>query len=157
MSIVRIRPSANGTAAFLRRAAPAPSPCPRPYYLSPSVLAGFPSPAADHLEEPLDLNDLMVANPAATYFVRAQGDSMEGAHIFDGDILVVDRSIEPISGRIVVAAVDGELLVKRLRRVEGRLALCPESPQRPDYPVTFIDAAQECVLWGVVTGTVRRL
>lgn len=157
MPVVRLRPHAPSATPPPRPAALAPRPRPRPFYPSPPALAGFPSPATDHVEEPLDLNDLMVANPPATFFVRAQGDSMTDARIFDGDILVVDRSIEPLPGRIVVAAVDGELLVKRLRRVRGRLALCPETALHSEYRPIYIDATQECVLWGVVTGSVRKL
>ena len=83
-----------------------------------SVVAGFPSPAEQYLEPPLDLNALLVKRPAATYFVRVEGDSMIDAGINPGDLLVVDRSLTPVDGDIIIASVDGEFTVKRLR-VEG--------------------------------------
>jgi DNA polymerase V len=83
------------------------------------VAAGFPSPADDYVEKSLDLNELLVKKPAATFFVRAQGESMLGAGIHPNDILVVDRSIEPVPGKIVICALNGELTVKRLERGNG--------------------------------------
>ena len=80
-----------------------------------SVVAGFPSPAEQYLEPPLDVNELLVKRPAATFFVRVQGDSMVGAGIRDNDLLVVDRSLTPANGDIIIAAVDGEFTVKTLR------------------------------------------
>ena len=80
-----------------------------------SVVAGFPSPAEQYLEPPLDLNALLVKRPAATYFVRVEGDSMINAGINPGDLLVVDRSLTPVDGDIIIASVDGEFTVKRLR------------------------------------------
>ena len=127
----------------------------RPLLETPRIQAGFPSPAQDYADSSLDLNQLLVRNPPATFYVKVQGDSMADALIFDGDILCVDRSIDALPGRIVVAAVDSELLVKRLRRIEGRLALCSENAARPEYRPVFLDAAQETLLWGVVTGSVR--
>lgn len=114
--------------------------------------AGFPSPGDDEVEKSLDLNDLLIDHPAATFFVRVSGDSMEGAGIFDGDILVVDRSEEPKDGRIVIAAVYGELAVKRLRRIDGELALVSENAH---YKPIFIHESDDVFLWGVVTGSVR--
>ena len=84
-----------------------------PLYSS-KVPAGFPSPADDHMEEKLDLNTHLVKHPTATFFVKASGDSMVGAGIHSGDILIVDRSLNPKSGKIVIAAIDGQLTVKRL-------------------------------------------
>lgn len=86
-----------------------------PLYLSP-VKAGFPSPADDFIDRKLDLHEYLVHNEAATFFLRAQGDSMTGAGIHDGDLLIVDRSIEASHNKIVIAAIDGELTVKRLQR-----------------------------------------
>lgn len=114
--------------------------------------AGFPAPGDDLVEEPLDINDLLVENPTATFFVRVSGDSMEGARIFDGDVLVVDRSIEPESGKIVVAAVYGELVVKRLRKTASGLALVSENTA---YEPILIDDTEGCFIWGVVVGSVR--
>ena len=83
--------------------------------LSGSVVAGFPSPAEQYRETPLDLNELLVKRPAATFFVRVQGDSMIGRGIRDGDLLVVDRSLRPASGDVIIACVDGDFTVKTLR------------------------------------------
>ena len=87
------------------------------------VPAGFPSPADDHLDRPLDLHEYLISNEAATFMVRVSGDSMSGAGILDGDILVVDRSLSPRTGHIVVAVLDGELTVKRLHSARGAMAL----------------------------------
>ena len=92
---------------------------PLPLFMG-KVSAGFPSPADDYIEKTLDLNELLVQKPAATFFARAQGNSMTGAGIFPNDILVVDRSIEPVSGKVVICAVDGELTVKRLIMEAGQ-------------------------------------
>ncbi len=116
--------------------------------------AGFPSPGDDLVERPLDLNDLLVDNPTATFFVKVSGDSMEGARIFDGDILVVDRSIEAKSGLIVVAAVYGELVVKRLLKTDLGLSLVSENE---NYKPIVIDDTEGCYIWGVVTGSARVL
>lgn len=116
--------------------------------------AGFPAPGDDLVEEPLDLNDLLVENPTATFFVKVSGDSMEGARIFDGDVLVVDRSIEPTGGAIVVAAVYGELVVKRLKKTASGLALISENEA---YEPIVIDDTEGCFIWGVVIGLARVL
>lgn len=124
-----------------------------PLYLSP-VKAGFPSPAGDAVDRPLDLHEHLVRNPAATFFVRADGDSMLEAGIGDGDLLVVDRSVEPTHGRIVIAALDGELTVKRLLRRGGRVLLAPANP---DYPEIDISGRETVHLWGVVQYVIRKV
>lgn len=118
------------------------------------VSAGFPSPAADYEDQRLDINDYLVRNPVSTFFFAVEGDSMEGAEIFAGDILVVDKSIRPRHGHIVVAFVDGERLVKRLYNRAGRTALIAENPA---YPTLEIRDGMELVVWGVVTGKFKRL
>ena len=116
------------------------------------VPAGFPSPAEDFVEGSLDLNDY-IEHPAATYFVKAEGDSMIGAGIYDGDLLIVDRSIEPKNGSIVIASVMGDLTIKRLKRnLQGKWLLAPENP---DYPI--IPLVEESQIWGVVKNSVRNL
>ena len=120
---------------------------------STKVAAGFPSPAADYEDKRLDINEYLVRNPVSTFFFSVQGDSMEGAEIFDGDILVVDKSVRPKHGHIVVAFVDGQRLVKRLYRRAGRVALVAESP---NYPTLDIGEEQELVIWGVVVGKFKR-
>lgn len=117
-----------------------------------SVRAGFPSPADDYIEKHLDLNDYLIKHPAATFLVRAQGDSMINAGIHDGDILVVDRSLEPLHGRIVIAALNGELTVKRLYRQQGRVQLMAENSA---YPALDISETMEMVIWGVVTNVIH--
>ena len=104
-----------------------------------SVVAGFPSPAEQYLEPPLDLNELLVKRPAATYFVRVQGDSMIEAGIHDGDLLVVDRSLSPASGDVIIASVDGDFTVKTYRRDKEGIRL---EPANPSYPVIKLKANQ---------------
>ncbi len=123
-----------------------------PLYAS-SPAAGFPAPGDDMVEKALDISDLLVKHPASTFFVRVQGDSMEGAGIFSGDILVVDRSVEARSGKIVVAAVNGELVVKRLSLVGGKLQLLSENEA---YEPIVVGESEECYVWGVVTGSARQ-
>ena len=118
------------------------------------VAAGFPSPADDYVEKNLDLNELLVQKPAATFFVRAQGESMLGAGIHPNDILVVDRSIDPVAGKIVICALNGELTVKRLERADGQWQLKAENPAYTDI---VIYEALELVIWGVVTNVIHAL
>ncbi|MFH7326602.1 LexA family protein [Desulfurivibrio sp. C05AmB] len=118
------------------------------------VSAGFPSPADDYIDSRLDLNDFLVKHPAATFFVRVAGDSMIGAGIHDGDILVVDRSLEPVSGKVVIAVVNGELTVKRLQQENGMVRLVAENPNYPPIELTE-DTAGE--IWGVVTSVIHSL
>jgi DNA polymerase V len=115
--------------------------------------AGFPSPGDDQIEKVLDINDLVVRNPASTFFVRVEGDSMIGAGIFSDDVLVVDRSIVPKDGSIVVAAVYGELVVKRLRLRGETHELISENEA---YPPISISENEDCFVWGVVVGSVRQ-
>lgn len=116
------------------------------------ISAGFPSPADDYVEGHLDLNQLLVHNKSATFFLRVKGDSMVNAGIHDGDIIVVDRSIEPADRSVVVAVVDGELTVKRLRLRNGIAELHAENPRYA--PICFKDG-QELTIWGVVTSSVH--
>lgn len=116
------------------------------------VQAGFPSPAEDSVEGPLDLNRLILKNPATTFFVRAEGDSMEDVGIFSGDILVVDRSISPRHGHIVIAVVFEELTVKRLCIEKGEYFLKAENEA---YEPIHITEEMESSIWGVVTHSLR--
>lgn len=119
---------------------------------SGKVAAGFPSPADDYIEKNLDLNELLVHKPAATFFVRAQGESMLGAGIHPNDILVVDRSIEVVPGKIVICALNGELTVKRLERDNGQWQLKAENPVYADI---LIHDELDMVIWGVVTNVIH--
>ena len=123
-------------------------------FFSDKVPAGFPSPATDYVENRLDLHDLVVLHYDATYFLRAKGQSMLGAGIHDGDVLVVDKSLEPQHGNVVIAVVDGEFTVKRLHRQGGSVKLLAENPEYPD--ITFKEG-QELEIWGVVTNVVHNL
>lgn len=118
------------------------------------VAAGFPSPADDYVEKNLDLNELLVQKPAATFFVRAQGESMLGAGIHSNDILVVDRSLEVVPGKVVICAINGELTVKRLERVNEQWQLKAENPAFADI---VIHDELELVIWGVVTNVIHAL
>ncbi len=121
---------------------------------SHSVSAGFPSPADDYVEDHLDLNELLISNKPATFFLRVKGDSMLNAGIHDGDIIVVDRSLRPAHRSIVVAVVDGELTVKRLHLRNGAAELHAENPQ---YAPICLGSGQELMIWGVVTSAVHQV
>lgn len=121
--------------------------------LASRVEAGFPSPADDYVERTLDLNEEVITHPAATFFLRAGGRSMQGAGIHDGDLLVVDRSVQAEEGMVVVAVVDGEFTVKRLAR-DGNGPLL--RAEHPGYPPVPIGPDTEVVIWGVVTWVLHR-
>lgn len=122
-------------------------PLPLPPLCASRVAAGFPSPATDHLDRRLDLNEHLLLHPQASFFMRVKGDSMIGAGIHDGDLLIVDRSLEATSGRVVVAAIDGELTVKRLRRRGKHIVLQPENPA---YSEISVSEDRTLDIWGVV-------
>lgn len=112
------------------------------------VQAGFPSPADDYIEDTLDLNQYLIKHPSATFMVRATGDSMIGAGIHSGNILIVDRSLEAVHGKIVIAAIDGDLTVKRLYKKGGIFKLEAENPSFSDIIITDDN---DTLIWGVVT------
>ena len=141
--------------------------------VSGSVVAGFPSPAEQYLEPPLDLNELLVKRPAATYFVRVEGDSMVGAGISDGDLLVVDRSLRPADGDVIIASVDGDFTVKTLRlgngewgtgngkRGNGERGMGNGGEVRlvaanPKYPDIVLKPGQELDYFGKVTACIHQ-
>ena len=113
--------------------------------------AGFPSPAQDDMEEPIDLGAWLIDHPAASYVMRVSGQSMVGAGVADGDLVVVSRAVEARSGDIVVALVHGDRTMKRLRRRGDRMWLVPEAD---GFPATIVDENVE--IWGVVVGLARR-
>lgn len=127
--------------------------CPIPYFLSP-VAAGFPSHADDYSEQALDLNDHLIQHPAATFFVQAGGDSMEGVGIRKGDTLIVDRALEASDGKIVVAVLNGDFTVKRLR-IEGEKIFL--QAENPNYPILPIEKETDFQVWGVVTYVIHKL
>ncbi len=129
------------------------TPATPPPLMDSTVAAGFPSPAEERVDRPLDLNELLVRKPAATFFVRARGESMIDAGIRSGDILVVDRSLEAADGSIVVASVNNEFTVKYLRTARGRASLEPAN--KKFKPLVFSDA-DELRIFGVVTAVIHR-
>ncbi|MCB2141459.1 translesion error-prone DNA polymerase V autoproteolytic subunit [bacterium] len=112
------------------------------------VMAGFPSPADDYIDHPLDLNTHLIQHPSATFFVRVQGSSMVGAGIYDGDLLIVDRALKPTIGKVVVAIMDGEFTVKRMMKNGSKLYLVAENS---DFKPIEIKDGTEFQVWGVVT------
>jgi DNA polymerase V len=126
--------------------------CPAPLF-GGTVQAGFPSPADDYVEKSIDLNEQLVRNPTSTFFVRAKGDSMKDAGITSGDILVVDKAVTVANKQIVVAMLNGEFTVKRLRKKKGQVFLESENQ---DFPPMEITPDQELVIWGVVTYVIHQ-
>ncbi|MCB9480793.1 MAG: translesion error-prone DNA polymerase V autoproteolytic subunit [Desulfobacteraceae bacterium] len=118
------------------------------------VSAGFPSPAEDYVEGSLDLNRHLIKHPAATFFVRVSGNSMINAGIYPNDILIVDRSIEAVHNKIVIAVLNGELTVKRLKLKDKEIYLFPENP---DYPPIKIEENHDFEIWGVATNVIHSL
>lgn len=118
------------------------------------ISAGFPSPADDFIENSLDLNLELIKNPAATFFVRVSGSSMKDAGIFDGDILIVDRSLRAANRKIVIAILNGELLVKRLCIHENQYMLMPENKH---YSPIYLTDDSDLNIWGVVTNVIHRV
>ena len=123
-----------------------------PLYTSP-VQAGFPSIADDSIEDRLNINDYLVQNKTTTYFVRVKGDSMIGAGIFDEDILVVDKSKIPSSGKIVIASLNGEFTIKRLIIKNNKVSLHPENPK---YKAIEVTKACDFEIFGVVTFNIHK-
>lgn len=132
---------------------PHATPLKRPLF-GHTVKAGFPSPADDFVETWLDLNEHLIEHRDATFFLKASGDSMIGAGIQEGNLLVVDRSLEARHGDIVIAVIDGELTVKRLDKRRGRIRLIAENPA---YAPIELQDGQELTIWGVVTSVIQRI
>lgn len=125
---------------------------PLPLFLT-GIAAGFPSPADDYIEKQLDLNDLVIQHPTATFFVRVEGESMRDAAIFSGDILVVDRSLEAVSGKIVVAILNGEFTVKRIHIGPQGITLLPENDS---FQAIQVSSQCDFQVWGVVTYVIHK-
>tara|TARA_Y100001970_G_scaffold274202_1_gene373606 strand:- start:2071 stop:2517 length:447 start_codon:yes stop_codon:yes gene_type:complete len=123
-----------------------------PFFVD-SVSAGFPSPATDYLESKLDLNDYLVKHPAATYIVKASGSSMVDAGILSGDLLIVDRSLNPRNENIVIASIFGDLTVKKIRKKNKSLFLISANNE---YPSIEVKEEMECFIWGVVTYVIHK-
>ena len=117
------------------------------------VSAGFPSPADDYLDLPIDLNEFLIKHPAATFYVRVKGNSMEGAGIRNGDLLIVDRAEEPRNKSIVLGVINGEFTVKRIKKKGSDLYLMPDNPE---FKPIKIDNNMDFQVWGVVTYVVHK-
>ena len=117
------------------------------------VSAGFPSPADDYLDLPIDLNEFLIKHPAATFYVRVKGNSMEGAGILNGDLLIVDRAEEPRNKSIVLGIIDGEFTVKRIKKKGSDLYLMPDNPE---FKPIKINDNMDFQVWGVVTYVVHK-
>jgi DNA polymerase V len=128
-----------------------------PFFLD-RLPAGFPSPAADYIEGRLDLNEHLIARPAATFIVQISGESLMEAGVYDGDLAIVDRSVQPERGDLVVAAIDGSLTAKFLhwdgrRKNPSNVRLVGANPDFPPLPIANLDTLE---IWGVVTATIRQ-
>lgn len=124
--------------------------------LAPTIKAGFPSPADDYLHDSLDFNRDMIKNPEATFYGRVSGDSMINAGICDGDIAVIDRSLQPMDGNVIVAFVNGEFTIKYLdlkHKEEGYIEL---KPANSNYSPIRIDVEDNFRVWGVVVWTIKQ-
>ncbi len=130
-----------------------PQPFALPLFAS-KVPAGFPSPADDYMEGKLDLNRYLIKHPEASFFVRATGNSMINAGIFDGDLMIVDKSLDPTPGKIVIAAINGDLTVKRYKLEGGKPYLFPENDQ---FKPIAIDEEEGIYIWGVVISVIHQL
>ena len=119
-----------------------------------SVRAGFPSPADDHLEGRLDLTRLVVTHPDATFYARVEGDSMKDECVEDGDLLVVDKSLDPQDGNLVVSYIDGEFTLKRIRLTDDKILLVPAKKK---YPTIEIDPQSDFRVWGIVRYVVKKM
>ena len=123
--------------------------------LAPNIKAGFPSPADDYLRDSLDFNRDLIKNPEATFYGRVSGDSMRDAGINEGDIAVIDRSLQPTDGDVIVAYVNEEFTIKYLdltHKEEGYIEL---QPANPDYSPIRIDSTDNFRVWGVVVWTIK--
>ena len=132
-------------------------PRPLPFADGGRVPAGFPSPADDFDEAELDIAEHLVRNPESTFFIRAHGDSMVARGIHSGDVLVVDRSVEPKLGQVVIAVLDGEMTVKTLGKIGARYALLAQAEDPEAYPPVVVGEEQELRVWGVVVGVARSM
>ena len=122
--------------------------------LAEGIHAGFPSPAEDFAEPTLDLNHYVIKNPASTFYARIKGDSMVGANIQDGDVVVIDKSLEPTDGCIAVCFIDGEFTLKRIRIEKGKVWL---QPANPEFPAIEVTEENHFVVWGIVTYVIKKM
>ena len=117
-----------------------------------SINAGFPSPAEDHVDVSLNLNDYLVKHPSSTFYIYVKGDSMIGSGIYDGDLMVVDRSLEPKSNNVVVAVIDGEFTVKKIYKNKNQIYLLPDNK---NYKPIHIKEGMDFQVWGIITHSIH--
>ena len=117
-----------------------------------SISAGFPSPAEDHMDISLDINEYLVKHPSSTFYIYVRGDSMIDSGIFDGDLLIVDRSLEVKSNSVVVAVIDGDFTVKKIKKDSGNLYLIPQNKK---YKPILLENNMDFQIWGIVTHTIH--
>jgi DNA polymerase V len=123
-------------------------------FINDGVSAGFPSPAADFMENNIDLNKELSENPLATFYIKVKGNSMIDAGISDKDVLVVDRSLEPQNNKIAICFIDGEFTVKRIQLQKDCLYLMPENP---NYAPIKVTQENQLIIWGIVTYVIKRV
>lgn len=116
---------------------------------------GFGAAADDYMERGVDLNEQLIRNKPATFFMRVSGDTMTGAGIFNGDVVIVDRSVKAVSGKVVIATLNGEMLIRRLEKTMNKIRLVPETPRLSPIDVDLSGA--EFSIWGVVTYVIHSL
>lgn len=123
----------------------------------PEIKAGFPSPAQDYVENGIDLNRELVKNPSSTFFGRARGTSMEGAGIYDGDLLIIDKSLEPYEGAVAVCYIDGEFTLKRIHfeREGGSVVAVWLQPENDSFHPIKVTEENQFIIWGIVTHSIR--
>ncbi|MFD0932241.1 LexA family protein [Psychroflexus salinarum] len=123
-------------------------------FVNQGISAGFPSPADDFLDIKIDLNKEFIKNPNSTFYARVRGSSMIGAGLRDGDLLIIDRSLEPEHKKIAVCFIDGEFTVKRIKKEKDNIWLMPENKE---YPPIKVDESNDFVIWGVVTTVIKKV
>ncbi|HMU97633.1 MAG TPA: translesion error-prone DNA polymerase V autoproteolytic subunit [Chitinophagales bacterium] len=123
-------------------------------YVEEGISAGFPSPALDFVDLTIDLNRHLIKNPSATFYGKVKGDSLKNAGINNGDLLVIDRSLDPINGKIAVCFIDGEFTAKRIQILKNEIWLVPENE---NYPSIQITEENNFIIWGIVTHAIKNL
>ncbi|MCX7986431.1 MAG: translesion error-prone DNA polymerase V autoproteolytic subunit [Bacteroidales bacterium] len=123
-------------------------------YVDAGISAGFPSPALDFVDVSIDLNKYLIKHPSATFYGRVKGNSLTKAGIDDGDILIIDRSLEPANGKIAVCYIDGEFTAKRIKKNRDELWLMPENDA---YEPIKIEEGNNLIIWGIVTHVIKSL
>lgn len=121
-------------------------------FVDGGISAGFPSPALDFVDAKIDLNKHLIKHPSATFYGRVKGHSLKNAGIDDGDLLVIDRSLEPTSGKIAVCYIDGEFTAKRIKKTKTEVWLLPENEE---YPPIKIEEDNNFIVWGIVTHVIK--